>query len=205
VVRVVCISDTHGHEIDVPDGDLLIHAGDLTMGGSYRECQRGLTWLASWPHKSKIFVPGNNDRAFADQPTELISSARNRRVHVLIDAGCRVQGHYIYGTPWLSGVPGWAFDCTDRLEKLQASRDAIPPMVDILVTHCPPQGIMDWCPARFPGDPESAGCDLLPRGDPTLHVFGHIHEGYGILGAYVNAAICTAEYEPTNLPIVIDL
>ncbi len=38
-MRIVCISDTHSmhREIVVPDGDMLIHAGDLTMKGSAGE------------------------------------------------------------------------------------------------------------------------------------------------------------------------
>lgn len=34
-MRAVCISDTHAHHagLSVPDGDLLIHAGDLSEQG----------------------------------------------------------------------------------------------------------------------------------------------------------------------------
>lgn len=39
-IRVVCISDTHGHhDVSVPDGEILIHAGDFTkVGSSIRLC-----------------------------------------------------------------------------------------------------------------------------------------------------------------------
>lgn len=32
-MKIVCISDTHGRHwpLDIPDGDILIHAGDFTM------------------------------------------------------------------------------------------------------------------------------------------------------------------------------
>ena len=57
------------------------------------------------------------------------------------------------------------------------------------------------------------GCELLTNriGEikPLVNVFGHIHEGYGIEYGkdtlFVNASICTAGYQPTNKPIVIDL
>lgn len=35
--RFVCISDTHNHELKLPKGDVLIHAGDLTNQGTFSE------------------------------------------------------------------------------------------------------------------------------------------------------------------------
>ena len=35
--RIVCISDTHNCTVKLPEGDVLIHAGDLTNQGSYSE------------------------------------------------------------------------------------------------------------------------------------------------------------------------
>jgi hypothetical protein len=53
------------------------------------------------------------------------------------------------------------------------------PGVDILLTHGPPYGILD----QVIGSRESVGCKHLyravERARPALHVFGHIHEGYG--------------------------
>jgi Icc-related predicted phosphoesterase len=44
---------------------------------------------------------------------------------------------------------------------------------------------------------------------PRLHVFGHIHEAYGVHRGddtlFVNACICTLDYEPENAAIVIDV
>lgn len=36
-LRIVCISDTHTSTTDIPDGDFLVHAGDLTNGGTVQE------------------------------------------------------------------------------------------------------------------------------------------------------------------------
>lgn len=64
-IRVVCISDTHTLEWpDVPDGDLLIHAGDLSNDGSVREIQATVDWLRSLPHPHKIAIGGNHDSYF---------------------------------------------------------------------------------------------------------------------------------------------
>ncbi|TLD25106.1 hypothetical protein PspLS_05942 [Pyricularia sp. CBS 133598] len=35
--RIVCVSDTHNHEVKLPKGDVLIHAGDLTNQGTFSE------------------------------------------------------------------------------------------------------------------------------------------------------------------------
>ncbi|KAJ6076080.1 hypothetical protein N7499_008061 [Penicillium canescens] len=64
-IRVVCISDTHTLEWpDIPDGDLLIHAGDLSNDGSAREIQANVDWLQSLPHPHKIAICGNHDSYF---------------------------------------------------------------------------------------------------------------------------------------------
>ncbi|CDO73139.1 hypothetical protein BN946_scf185007.g194 [Trametes cinnabarina] len=72
-VRIVCISDTHSQHAKLgtlPDGDVLIHAGDLTHSGTPEELRDALQWLASQPHPHKLFIAGNHDRALDDsEPT----------------------------------------------------------------------------------------------------------------------------------------
>ncbi|OJJ50696.1 hypothetical protein ASPZODRAFT_235822 [Penicilliopsis zonata CBS 506.65] len=64
-IRVVCLSDTHTLEWpDVPDGDLLIHAGDLCNDGSVRELQAAVDWLRRLPHRHKVVICGNHDSYF---------------------------------------------------------------------------------------------------------------------------------------------
>jgi len=63
-IRVVCISDTHTNTLPVPNGDLLIHAGDLTNAGTVEQIQAQLDWLASLPHREKIVIAGNHDSYF---------------------------------------------------------------------------------------------------------------------------------------------
>lgn len=58
---MVCVSDTHDLAPEIPDGDVLIHAGDLTQHGSYEQLQRQLQWLSSLPHCRKVIVAGNHD------------------------------------------------------------------------------------------------------------------------------------------------
>lgn len=53
--RIVCISDTHGlHEaLTVPDGDVFIHAGDMTLGGREQEVAAFAAWLAALPTRTR--------------------------------------------------------------------------------------------------------------------------------------------------------
>lgn len=60
-IKIVCISDTHGTTPFIPEGDVLIHAGDLTNGGTFREVQAQLDWLATQPHAHKLLIGGNHD------------------------------------------------------------------------------------------------------------------------------------------------
>ena len=60
-LTIVCISDTHTLEPDLPGGDLLLHAGDLTNAGSFDEMQRQLDWLNRQSHKHKVVIAGKAD------------------------------------------------------------------------------------------------------------------------------------------------
>lgn len=63
-ITVVCISDTHDLMVDVPEGDILIHAGDLTNAGTVADIQKQVDWLKSMPHAVKVVVCGNHDSYF---------------------------------------------------------------------------------------------------------------------------------------------
>lgn len=58
--RFVCISDTHSRIIpQVPDGDVFLHAGDLSFRDSEPEqfladLRRTVHWLKALPHEMKV-------------------------------------------------------------------------------------------------------------------------------------------------------
>ena len=53
--RFVCISDTHSStRAFVPDGDVLLHSGDLTNTGELEAFENTVDWLCSLPHKQKM-------------------------------------------------------------------------------------------------------------------------------------------------------
>jgi len=67
MMRVVCVSDTHSmHRTlgTIPDGDVLVHAGDFTQTGTLAEVQDFCSWLGSLPHEHKIVIAGNHETTF---------------------------------------------------------------------------------------------------------------------------------------------
>jgi hypothetical protein len=70
-VRVVCISDTHTNKPDIPNADLLIHAGDCSNSGTVEEIQAQIDWLDSLPQKEKIMIAGNHDSYFDPRSRKL--------------------------------------------------------------------------------------------------------------------------------------
>lgn len=206
-MRIVCLSDTHDfHDrLVVPDGDVLLHAGDTTMGGKPAQVEAFARWFAARPHRHKIVVAGNHDWMFERTPAQARSLLRD--VVYLQDDEITVDGLRIWGSPWQPWFHDWAFNL-ERGPQIAAKWELIPAGIDVLITHGPPAGILDRTSRG-----EAVGCaDLrreLQRIRPRLHVFGHIHEAYGTVEIdgtrYVNASICTERYHPVQLPIVVDL
>jgi Icc-related predicted phosphoesterase len=208
-VKIVCISDTHlahtKHHIEVPDGDVLIHAGDATFNGTHVEVAAFSDWFASHPHRHKLFVPGNHDRGF-EIAEGLMRRYLDPGITYLRDSGVEIDGLKFWGSPWQPEFCSWAFNLP-RGKRLAEKWAMIPDNTDVLITHGPPMGVLDrvWMDGHV-------GCkDLMNRVlqvKPALHVFGHIHVGYGIKKVgdtiFANAATCNQDYRPINAPLVIE-
>ena len=54
----------------------------------------------------------------------------------------------------------------------------MPKQVDILITHCPPFGILDKANSNKNGGSKALQAISAHR-KPKYHIFGHIHEGFG--------------------------
>lgn len=207
MIRIVCISDTHTlHEqIELPEGDVLVHAGDFCGNGSETEAREFARWFRSCPHRYKVVVAGNHDICIEDRPA--LASELFVDCTYLFDSRADVAGLRFYGAPWQPRFFDWAFNL-DRGAPLREKWKLVHEGLDVLVTHGPPAGRLD----RTSRD-ERVGCEeLRTRVDiarPRVHVFGHVHEGYGTLEIgetlFVNASTCDRAYRPVNQPIVVDL
>lgn len=224
-MKIVLVSDTHGlhNSIRVPNGDLLIHAGDLSPSGTLAEITAAAKWLGLLPHCHKIAIAGNHDWLFERQPSLAAELMRSAGVSYLQDSGIDVGGLSIYGSPWQPEFMHWAFNVPrDQLGRYWKQ---IPFGLDILITHGPPLGILDQrVPpglrrlAAWEDEEPFAGSDhvgdeellaAVERAKPRIHVFGHIHSGYGKTQnsdtTFYNAAVCDNDYEPIHEPWVIDV
>lgn len=206
-MRIISISDTHGlHEdLDIPDGDVLVHAGDMTSHGRLAQIKDFNEWFGSFPHKYKIAISGNHDWGFQNQSKqakELMTSCT-----YLQDESVEIEGVKFYGTPWQPEFYNWAFNLP-RGKELKSIWENIPDDTDVLITHSPPFGILDQVLSG-----ESVGCEDLRNRIENLnlkaHIFGHIHESYGVKiinsCKFVNASTCNRRYLPWNNPIIIDI
>lgn len=214
-MKVVAISDIHisdahqKREIDLPEGDLLIVAGDLTSTGTQSQLAAFNSYLEK--HKSKytykpLVIAGNHDFALERDPEtaiEILTAA-----DYLEDALVEIDGIRIWGSPWTPTFFDWAF-MKDRGSEIREMWDMIPENLDLLITHGPPWGILDFCGSH-------AGCsDLLDivtkklSSAPRFHVFGHIHEGFGSHETertrFLNVSVCDVHYHAVNEPTVIEL
>lgn len=206
-LRLVLMSDTHGRHggLEVPAGDLLLHAGDLTPRGSVGQLREAARWLASLPHAHKVVIAGNHDFCLEEQPEEARRILEEEGgVTYLCDEEVTLMGLRIWGSPWQPWFYDWAFNLA-RGAAIAERWALIPPGIDVLITHGPPEGILDRTAAG-----ERAGCadlaEAIARVRPRLHVFGHIHEAYGRLTwdgtLYVNASTCDLGYRPLQPPVL---
>ncbi|KAF1813780.1 Metallo-dependent phosphatase [Eremomyces bilateralis CBS 781.70] len=178
-ISIICISDTHGQQPDIPLGDVLIHAGDLTHRGTLKEIQACFDWLKAQPHQHKIVIGGNHDvfldpeiRSYSKTVQTLDTSGliylQNGSATIECADGRTLK---VFGSPMSPKFYGYTAFQYPREENVWENQ--IPDDVDILVTHGPPLGYRD----------RSFGCAFLSqevwRTKPKLHVFGHIHEANG--------------------------
>ena len=180
-MRIVAFSDTHmlHDNVEIPDGDLLIFAGDMSICKTVQDVSRFNAFLKTLPHPNKIVIGGNHDHLLAyssDIAKELLQDAI-----YLEDSSVTIEGISIYGSPWQPtfNTKACSAFALPRGKIIRKKWDLIPEGVDILVTHSPPCGIMDE------DGGVSHGCsDLLERVlqlQPKLHIFGHIHNHNGMV------------------------
>jgi Icc-related predicted phosphoesterase len=218
------ISDTHGNHrsITLPDGDVLIHCGDFCKYGRMGEVEDFVEWLTEQPHKHIIVVPGNHDKPAEQLPIRCRQAFENENINFLINQEVVIESVKFWGSPVTPTFFNWHFmkNRGDHISKVWAQ---IPDDVDVLITHGPSYGHGDLVPPYRGGRPKVAGClDLLNRlreiknktcfKYPRVHCFGHIHAGHGATQSdefgsmtFINASICTEQYQPTNDPIEFEI
>ena len=207
-MKFVAISDTHGQHrsLKLPNGDVIIHAGDISKRGHPIEMEDFLDWFSNLNFKYKIFVAGNHDFFLEQAHPSIVKQMIPKGVVYLNDSSCQIGDVKFWGSPVTPWFNNWAFN-RERGAEIQQHWDLIPDDTDILITHGPPFGILDKTV-----DGERTGCEKLLlkvyQTKPKLHVFGHIHEAYGQHikdeTAFLNASVLNDHYQLVHKPIVID-
>jgi len=225
-MKIVTISDTHWkfNEVEVPECDLLLHAGDISGRGKDEEIISFLDWYANQSAECKVLIAGNHDFGFEKKPEWCEQECKKRNIIYLNDSGytyrfANENGEpdkvEIWGSPVQPEFCDWAFNRARTKEEsadfgkgpynhydyIGTHWDLIPNGTDILITHGPPFGILDQC-----SHGQRVGCEeLLKKIEKIklkMHVFGHIHEARGVIVnkldtiTYVNASSLNLRYNP---------
>lgn len=197
-MRILHLSDTHGRHPRLralPKADVLVHSGDFCMVGSEQEAIDFMDWFCDLPYRHKIFICGNHDDCLYGANINGLDD----NVHYLCNSGIEIEGLKFYGIPMFMG------DCVTDGQSINYA--TIPTDTDILITHSPAFGILDF------GDNLNYGSEELLQAvtniNPRVHLFGHIHKQHGIttIGTTIfsNGAIMNDDYSTLNHPNIIEL
>ena len=222
IMKITFISDTHAKHNQVtsslPGGDVLIHAGDISNKGYRTEIQDFIKWFSTIENYThKIFIAGNHDFSCQDEVSAVEELLRlNPGSEYLYDDMFLIgdeSADYddmvkVWGSPWQPEFYNWAFNLPRQGAELKEVWNMIPSDVDILITHGPPYGHLDYVTYSK----QNVGCELLrDRIDlikPKIHVFGHIHSSYGYkfdgTTHFFNAAVLDERYNFTQKPLSVE-
>ena len=144
-MKICIISDTHGkhkHLARLPEGDVIIHCGDMTTMGHGHEIREFMKWYSGLNQYShRICWAGNHDWLFETNRVLALADVPSNVIY-LEDSGVEIEGLNFYGIPVQPPFNNWAFNRPEN--KLAEHWKAIPDNTDVLITHCPPHTIFDW-------------------------------------------------------------
>lgn len=153
------------NDFEIPYGDVLVHSGDFDWskhsGGIFRSdnfeeiVQLMNNFFDRFPHKLKLFVAGNHETCLEGKKLQTVQERLTSAVY-LFDSSIIYEGIHFYGTPytpfrWMTNARGFL----RTSGKIATHWRQIPTRTDVLITHSPPQGILDlsitWGAKKMPG------------------------------------------------------
>ncbi len=165
-MKFVALSDTHGchRQLNLPKGDVLLHAGDVCDQGNALQIEDFLDWLNGLDFQYKILIRGNHDIDL-NAKRSLLELEMPKGIVQLENSGIVIEDIPIWGVPhpiaW--GSEDW---------------QSIPINTRILMTHRPPFSILDQ-PLLSPSTGSKRLLQQVKLVEPDVHLFGHIHAAYG--------------------------
>lgn len=207
MMTIYAVSDLHGHEPYIPDCDLELFGGDYSPYHDLKKDKQYLDtvfrkYLERSNARYKIGIAGNHDFVFQHDP----DFARSLPWIYLQDELVEIEGVKIYGTPYVNRFYDWAF--MENESQLQERFKKIPEGLDILLSHGPAYAHLD-----MNGNGTHCGSvsllERIKQVKPNSVIFGHIHEGRGIMEEdgvrYYNVAYCdpfnSPKYNAVNIPL----
>ncbi len=222
----------------VPECDVIVDAGDIVPLEYQNDdcasiawfCLEFVPWVDSLPCKKYIFVGGNHDfflehimygpvredgsrkiRTASETLKKLLpgnNKSKHSKLVYLRDNSVDIEGKRFYGTPWISGLPKWAFNKTE--EELAETYSNIPKKCDVLITHMPPAigeaGTVLEAGWNYGRNFSSEALAEAMRSRDILYTFcGHVHSGHHMAALYesvgerqhwvVNASVKDERYQ----------
>jgi Icc-related predicted phosphoesterase len=213
-MKIVAISDIHTKQkqLKLPEGDVLVCAGDLSFRGTIQEISEFSEWLKQRPHKYKVVIAGNHDWGFETNRQLFQKMIEDAGGIYLENSGVTIECVKFWGSPITPRFFDWAFN-VDRGSLIKQYWDQIPIDTDVLITHGPAHGFGDYVDNHY-SKGLNVGCqdlyDAIERVKPQVHFYGHIHEGYGRYKMHcgtvsVNCSVVNSRYWVTNDPMIFDL
>ena len=185
-MKICCISDTHKQHthLNLPSSlevETIIHSGDFS--GSKQSLHDFLVWYSELPYKNKILVAGNHDVFVEEMGYALFFNlCESLGVVYLEDSSVEIDGVKFHGSPWSNTFGWWSF-MADEVD-LEEYWNLIPLDTNVLITHGPAYGKGDRVNNNWNSDKHVGSKTLLKRlevlKELKLHVYGHIHESYGV-------------------------
>ena len=214
----MCLSDTHTmhHKLDLSTLhgiDCVVHTGDFSNGDEL-STDNFLCWFSDLPVKHKVFIAGNHDRHIQHNNDRFKRKvALLGGIHYLEDSGVDIEGIKFWGTPYVNQFYNWAFMLPEK--ELSKVYKLIPKDTQVLLSHGPAQGILDFVNRIGGGHVGSLALrnKVKRLKDLKYHIFGHIHCGAGKevvitktnMYTTVNASVLDDDYRWVNQPIVIEI
>jgi Icc-related predicted phosphoesterase len=215
ILKITLISDTHTRHNKLndllPGGDVLIHAGDVTSVGNFTETLDFIKWLDKIDnYNQKIFIAGNHDYLFQERATQTLEMLLDHKSITYLQDSKTFLGVEknikVWGSPWQPEFNSWAFNLKRGSDEIKEKWAQIPKDTDLLITHGPPFGRLDWVTKDYKNVGSLELAKRIEIVKPKIHVFGHVHEGYGYTHDghthYINASM-TNHQNVDNKPISI--
>lgn len=213
-MKIVAISDLHGHLPQLPEADVICIVGDIIPTKYNKDIdlqwkwytETYLPWVATLPARKVITVGGNHDKFY-----DMYEAEQTERHIFLNNSEVEIDGYSFYGTPNISRLnEDLSFKPYD--EELDQLFRHIPERLDFLLCHHAPYGA-NGCGFDIPFGFD-IGCRELAKvicNKDIGYIFcGHIHTGNHSMGEWQGKMIANVSYSnedkiPAYEPLIIEL